>query len=88
MRAGLAEASEQTGGQAGPGCGLSPGGSHFLGVEQSGVCLGEHQARRLLPGPDEALVHKRPRLAKMLCPPRLPGAERETRRGHERRQTV
>lgn len=67
---------------------VSPGDHTSWAWSSQGCVWGSIRPAALLPGPDEALVHKRPRLAKMLCPPRLPGAERETRRGHERRQTV
>lgn len=76
------------GGRQDQGVGCLPGDHTSWAWSSQGCVWGSIRPAALLPGPDEALVHKRPRLAKMLCPPRLPGAERETRRGHERLQTV
>lgn len=63
------------GGRQDQGAGCPPGGSHFLGLEQAGLCLGSIRPAGQLPGPDEALAHKRPRLPQMLFPPGMPEAE-------------
>lgn len=46
IQADLGHGSEQAGGGQDEGCGLSPGGSHILIVEESGLWLGEDPASR------------------------------------------